>query len=399
MTAATDIATAKQQVQSAYQFLVNGSQATVNDYDAATYFQTAAVIVAKAAVLASNAAQQLAISNPSAEELAIDAFNASEASTDALNDTYGYKTRVQIKAAAIQALQAAGAAISLAEKIETSGAVVPSVGGASQATQQAASAVSVYLSQHGCDCTGGLYSVTFAFQAAYNADVAGGTISGVSSIPDTPGKYGYGTQHALSLILGTPAPANCWGDGGACYGKLINFSGAPTQEQLTPGTIPDHPQGPQGAGPWIASAIILGAAAFLVHREGGFTPKAAVIAVGAAGASVAAFTLWPKAPIGPTPQGQSILHPVTSLSNGQIYVITVPINTFFEQNFNLLQVQGTGWLVEQVLYYPGKPGAWPGNLSGMETLPTSQPYMAVRAKWNRPSGPVPTTPAGLQAWA
>jgi hypothetical protein len=386
VSASTDIQSAASAVPVAQSFITQGDQATT-DGNAITYYQSAAVVAARAAVLASNAVQVLVNTNPNSYELAVAAFDASEATTDNLNDTYCDKTKAQVKTAAENAITTLGLAITYANEVQSGTSIKPNASGASQTTLDTA----IALKSISCDCSASSASTTLAFQNAFDADVTSGKITGTFVIPDAGGKYGYGTAHALGLVLGTTPPPPCWGSGNPCFGKLAGSP--PVNEQLTPDTAPQQPAPTvQGAGPWLASAAIVGSIWYAAAKKPfGFDPfhdpaRKLMVLTGGAMAAAAAFAFWPMSPVVSTAV-QGPVSPVSSLTNGQTYTVTLAFNTFFEQSNVVATLQGLGWKVNNVLYFPGAAGAtWPTNIVTLPSPPPGGDTMVFTGTWTGKTG-------------
>jgi hypothetical protein len=389
MSASTDITSAAAAVSVAQSFMTQGDAQTT-DENAITYYQSAAVVAARAAVLASNAVQILINTNINSYELAIAAFNASEATTDNLNDTYGYKTKAQIKTAAQNAITTLNLVITYANEVQSGTAAKPNASGASQTTLDTAIALKSSL-DNGCDCSTNSAKTTLAFQNAFDADISSGKITGTFVIPDAGGKYGYGTAHALGLVLGSTPPTPCWGSGNPCFGKLAGSP--PVNEQLTPNTTPQTPAATtQGAGPWLASAAIAGSVWYAAAKKPfGFDPfhdpaRKLMVLTGGALATAAAFAFWPSSPVVSTPV-QGPVSPVNTLVNGQTYTVTLAFNTTFEQQFMVLNLEGLGWKVNNVLYFPGTTNAtWPTNIVTLPNPPPGNNTMVFTGVWTGKTG-------------
>jgi hypothetical protein len=390
MSASTDITSAASAVSVAQSFIAQGDQATTAQ-NAITYYQSAATVAARAAVLASNAVQILVNTNPNSYELAISAFNASEATTDNLNDTYGFgvtTNKAQVRAAAENAITTLGLVITYANEAQAGTPVKPNVSGASSITSNTAINLK---SSIACNCSADSAAVTLAFQNAFDADITSGKITGTFIIPDAGGKYGYGTAHALGLVLGTTPPSPCWGSGNPCFGKLAGTP--PVSEQLTPGTTPQQPVATaQGAGPWLASAAIVGSIWLAAAKKPfGFDPfhdpaRKLMVLTGGALATAAAFAFWPMSPVVATAV-QGPVSPVSTLTNGQTYTVTVAFNTFYPQSYLLTNLQGLGWKVNNVVYFPGASGAtWPTNIVTLPVPPPGGDTMVFTGVWNGATG-------------
>jgi|HubBroStandDraft_2_1064218.scaffolds.fasta_scaffold37913_2 hypothetical protein len=392
MSASTDIQNAAAAVSAVQAFITQGD-AQATDSNAITYYQSAATVAARAAVLASNAVQILVNTNPNSYELAIAAFNASEATTDNLNDTYGYDSataKAQIRTSAENALTTLNLVITYANEVQSGTSITPNASGAAQSTLDSAIALKSSLSS-GCNCSTDQANVTLAFQNAFDSDVSSGKITGTFIIPDAGGKYGYGTAHALGLVLGSTPPSPCWGSGNACFGKL---AGSPTvSEQLTPNTTPQQPvPTTQGAGPWLASLGIAGSIWYAVTKKPfGFDPfhdpaRKLMTLTGGALATAAAFAFWPLSPVVAVPV-QGPVSPVSTLTNGQTYTVTLAFNTQLDQSFVLLNLQGLGWKIKNVVYMPGTTGqTWPTNIVTLPVPPPGGDTMVFIGVWNEETG-------------
>ena len=398
MSASTDIASAAAAVSVAQSFMTQGDAQTT-DENAITYYQSSAVVAARAAVLASNAVQILINTNINSYELAIAAFNASEATTDNLNDTYGYKTKAQVKTAAQNAITTLNLVITYANEVQSGTAAKPNTSGASQATLDTAISLKSALNS-GCTCSTDLANTTLAFQNAFDADISSNKITGTFIIPDAGGKYGYGTAHALGLVLGSTPPTPCWGSGNPCFGKLAGSP--PVNEQLTPDTTPQQPAATtQGAGPWLASLAVAGSIWYAAAKKPfGFDPfhdpaRKLMVLTGVALATAAAFAFWPLSPVTSIPV-QGPVSPVSTLTNGQTYTVVLAFNTMFEQIYMLENLQSLGWKINNIVYFPGAPNAvWPTNIVTLPTPPPGNDTMVFTGVWNGSSGTaVPTEQLG-----
>jgi len=397
MSTASELALADSLINNGKLFLAKANSASL-DSDAITYYQAGAATFTRAAVIASNAAQLVVLSNKAASEYAIASFNNAETAGDYLNNTRINTSRATVKTAAESSSSSALLSVNYAKQANSNPkSLIPTVINVSQTLATAATALNLYLKSNACDCTQALINVNSTFISAFNNDLSSGNITGTFPINDFG--YGYSSAYALSIVNGGQSNPPCWGDGNPCYTvKALSIKGM----------APEHPGTVSIPIPWqtltIGAGIIttlgfMGSsylklgwnkASSFVSRLNEST-KAALIIGGGAAATVAAASLIPKSKPNVNIVSPFSLSQKTTLVRNGIYTIVEPTSSIlFGSGPTSFASNLSNWLVIDILYYPNQGthfNTWPTTIPGLSKTPTST--IIYQGRWIGPTGPVP----------